>query len=188
MVLQIENLEIYQFQYNGESFALDVSSSKAFPVDEITSKIISLINKYPREQIIEILKNHYPENEIIERINYILERECQDNNDSKETLPYLCYRLVLHPSRRCNLSCKYCFGSDESITKREISFITAKKAIDFLVNKLAPDGKKYIIDLSGSGEPLINFKLIKDIYNYCQKLREKLDREILITFVTNGTL
>ena len=184
---KIKHREIYQFQYNGESFALNVSSSKAFALDELNSTIISLSNQYSRVQISEILKGQYPENEINQRLDYIFEGYDEDN-DNSEIGSYLCYTLVLHPSRRCNLSCKYCFGTSPNIIKKEIDFNTAKKAIDCFINQLAPDGKKYILDLSGSGEPLISFDLVKDIYNYCQEIREKLDRDILVTFVTNGTL
>jgi len=183
---KIKHREIYQFQYNGESFALNVSSSKAFALDELNSTIISLSNQYSRVQISEILKGQYPENEINQRLDNIFEGY-EEDNDNSEMGPYLCYTLVLHPSRRC-ISCKYCFGTSPNIIKKGIDFNTAKKAIDCFINQLAPDGKKYIIDLSGSGEPLIRFDLVKDIYNYCQEIREKLDRDILVTFVTNGTL
>lgn len=41
--------------------------------------------------------------------------------------------LCLHPSRRCNLNCKYCFRESEYLGDEQLTFEVAKDAIDFLV-------------------------------------------------------
>ncbi len=69
-----------------------------------------------------------------------------------------------------------------------IDFSTAKDAIDFLVDNIGVDANKYFVDLSGSGEPLLNFDLVKEIHSYCKKKSGEVGKEILVTFVTNGTL
>ena len=97
------------------------------------------------------------------------------------------YTLCIHPSRVCNLQCRYCFGHDEYLPS-EISLEMAKKAIDFFVFKYGTTGNMYTIDLSGSGEPLLRFDFIREIDNYCETLRNRTGKRIIITFVTNATL
>ena len=69
--------------------------------------------------------------------------------------------LCLHPSNKCNLACKYCFRNQEGYSTSLLTYETAKKAIEYLIYTYAPNATKYLIDLSGSGEPLLNFPLIK---------------------------
>ena len=98
------------------------------------------------------------------------------------------YFLNLHPSRKCNLSCKYCFKDVDYLPGSELSLETAQKAIDFLVDAYGVNAKQYVIDLSGSGEPLLNFDLIKQIADYASIKRNETGKEITIMFCTNGTL
>lgn len=95
--------------------------------------------------------------------------------------------LCLHPSNICNLNCEYCFRDmlDNNI---ELSFDMAKRAIDFLINDYAPNASKYIVDLSGSGEPLIRYDLVEKITDYCNTLQDKLGKSIAVMFATNGTI
>lgn len=51
-----------------------------------------------------------------------------------------------------------------------------------------PDKQRYIIDLSGSGEPLLALPTILKIKEYCLKKQDQLNREVLVQFVCNGTL
>lgn len=83
--------------------------------------------------------------------------------------------LVLWLTNDCNLRCKYCYANAGD-KKDYMSFETAKKAIN--VPK-----SKFKLQLAG-GEPLLNFSLIKDIYNYLQANRP----DIKMQMQTNGTL
>jgi len=98
------------------------------------------------------------------------------------------YTLNLHPSRKCNLSCKYCFKDVDYLTSDKLSIEVAQKAIDFLVDNYGANAKEYFIDLSGSGEPLLNFELIKQIADYASIKRNETGKEITICFCNNGTL
>lgn len=98
------------------------------------------------------------------------------------------YTICIHPSRKCNLRCKYCFGEDSYLPCEEIDIEIAKKAIDFLVFDYGAKGSLYTVDLSGSGEPLLRLEFIKELDNYCNHLRNKTGKEVCIKFATNATL
>lgn len=98
------------------------------------------------------------------------------------------FTLCIHGSRKCNLKCKYCFGTEDYLPVGEISIETAKKAIRYLVNDYGKNGKMYTIDFAGSGEPLLRFEFIKEIEEYCEQLRNEVGKKIIISFPTNATL
>lgn len=88
--------------------------------------------------------------------------------------------LTLNVTRKCNLNCNYCFENEKYRTSKQMSFITAKKAIDMFFDKQM--SKRKIIFTGG--EPMLNFELIKDIVQYIKT--EKIIVEYCIK--TNATL
>lgn len=83
--------------------------------------------------------------------------------------------LVLWLTNDCNLRCKYCYASGGE-KKEYMTFEMAKKA-------LAIPNSNFKVQLAG-GEPLLNFQLIKDIYDYL-KINNKA---VKLQMQTNGTL
>ena len=84
--------------------------------------------------------------------------------------------MVLWITDDCNLRCKYCYanaGKRKSYMDRD-TFI---KALDLAGNN------NYKLQIAG-GEPLLNFLLIEEIYDYLQWKNPK----IKISLQTNGTL
>ncbi len=79
----------------------------------------------------------------------IINREIQNYVDLQQGQPLTQYTLCLHPSRKCNFACKYCFGKDLFLPKEDIDIKIAKKAIDFLVFNLGNNAEKYVVDLAG---------------------------------------
>ena len=145
-----------------------------------------------KDQILAIAKENDPEEyevfvstSIEERLNKI---KTYDIEEIKEQSSYGQFTLCLHPSRKCNLNCKYCFRESEYLGEQQLTFEVAKDAIDFLVDKYAPCASKYVVDLSGSGEPLLQIDLIKQIVEYCKKKRNKICKNIEVMFCTNLTL
>lgn len=86
------------------------------------------------------------------------------------------------------MKCKYCFGNEDYLSSDEISLETAIKAINYIVLNYGANGSMYTVDLSGSGEPLLRIDLIKKLDEYCDRLRNKIGKQILIKFATNATL
>lgn len=144
------------------------------------------------EEVLAIAKENDPEEyevfintSIEERLNKI---NTYDIEEVKEQSSYGQFTLCLHPSRKCNLNCKYCFRESEYLGNEQLTFEVAKDAIDFLVDKYAPCASKYVVDLSGSGEPLLQIDLIKQIVDYCKKKRNEICKNIEVMFCTNLTL
>jgi len=102
-------------------------------------------------------------------------------SDYKTSSAVFCINL----SNSCNLKCDYCFNSNK--TGKCIDFKDIKEFID-LCFKIFPNKDKYYVDLSGKGEPLLFLKSILDIKKYCEEISNKINREILVSFVCNGTL
>lgn len=144
------------------------------------------------EEVLNIAKENdleeyevFTNTSIEERLNKI---NTYNIDDVKEQSSYGQFTLCLHPSRKCNLNCKYCFRESEYLGEQQLTFEVAKDAIDFLVDKYAPCASKYVVDLSGSGEPLLQIDLIKQIVEYCKKKRNEICKNIEVMFCTNLTL
>ncbi len=93
--------------------------------------------------------------------------------------------ISLHTSTRCNLSCTYCFKKERDNT--DLSFEDSRKFIDMIVSEF-PNAGKFIVDPTGSGEPLLNMDLLVQIADYCKIKSNEIRREVLPMLVTNGTL
>ena len=97
------------------------------------------------------------------------------------------YYLKLVQSTRCNLNCSYCFAKKDK--SYDMSVETAKKAILFFLDKFVPDNKRrYIIDLTGSGEPLLRLDFILEVNDFVQKIKEERKINIFCQLATNGML
>lgn len=106
------------------------------------------------------------------------------------------HQLVLNVTEGCNLKCKYCVYFSEAYLhyqrqyQDKMDFSIAKKAIDYYIEgyKKVKKGSPYkrgAITFYG-GEPLLNFKLIKEIINYLKSIGE--DNSFIYSITTNGTL
>ena len=99
------------------------------------------------------------------------------------------YQLTLGVTEKCNLNCYYCvysekFGMYRKHSKRNMSYMTALKAVEFYLNRF--NSKKFPIITFYGGEPLINFALIEKIVKYI-KNNFKFQK-IYFGITTNGTL
>lgn len=91
----------------------------------------------------------------------------------------------IHISSQCNLKCRYCFNIDRKV--HNLSKENVRNFINIMYG-LHPNANRYIIDLSGSGEPLLNKPLIKFVCDLCKEYSDKYLREFQPRLVTNGTL
>ncbi len=63
----------------------------------------------------------------------------------------------------------------------------ARKYLDHLF-AVFDEAERYFIDVSGCGEPLMNLKFIDQVVEYAKDKSNEIYREVVVTFVTNGTL
>ena len=99
--------------------------------------------------------------------------------------PYETVVISLNLTKNCNLACKYCFNKDKQ--NQKISYEDATKFID-LVIEATPNSHKYILDLAGSGEPLLEFATIIKLSDYCYNKSNEINKLIVVQFCSNGML
>ncbi len=96
---------------------------------------------------------------------------------NKDTIDVL---MVL--TERCNLNCRYCYENNKS--NNRMSFEVARKIVDDELTLVKGTDKKIIFQLFG-GEPSLEWKLIKKIYEYTMTINSpNFDSFFMIT---NGT-
>lgn len=121
--------------------------------------------------------------ELTTKVSYSYNIDEYEPNFDYYSTPILSFCVNL--SNACNLACDYCFNGNKDNTSIELEHVF--KFLDDGFNKF-PDKEKYIVDLSGSGEPLLYLKKILKIKEYCVNISNKINREVLVQFVSNGTL
>lgn len=146
-------------------------------------------HKVSKEKLLNvIMKNISTKYEIYKNIIEKREALCKNSGNIKAATESKRFTLCLHPSRSCNLACRYCFAQNDYLPENRMSIDLAKKAIDFFIYDFAKNSNQYVIDLSGSGEPLLQFDFIQEVEEYVNLKRNELGKDIMIMFCTNGTL
>lgn len=101
-------------------------------------------------------------------------------NDVKKGIRFSPNLCVTH---NCNLNCTYCYQSHD--TNNRMTYETACKSIDWIFNNIPKEMEGVEITFIG-GEPLIEFDLIKRVYDYTRK---NFSNESYIFYATtNGVL
>lgn len=96
--------------------------------------------------------------------------------------------ICLHVAHDCNLRCRYCFAGTGAFggSRKLMSYETGKKGIDFVLES-SGHRNHCEVDFFG-GEPLLNFKIVKDLVQYGRKTAAGLNKTIQFTLTTNGVL
>ena len=104
------------------------------------------------------------------------------SNNQKIKTTRVCTLMITHA---CNLNCRYCFEKHKS--GKKMSFDTARSILEkeFALYKGNPDKERLAIELFG-GEPLTNFSLIQQIYEWTKQ--QNLSFNYVFQVTTNGTL
>ncbi len=99
-------------------------------------------------------------------------------------------KITLQITQKCNFRCSYCVYSEafndrhRAHSLKSMTFETAKKGIDFLVDH-SRDLDSVNIGFYG-GEPLLEFELIKKCVKYAEEVLE--GKTITYSITTNGSL
>lgn len=179
------------FEFNDKKYLYTTNNSGVYEVDENIVDILKqdgndvksiyeeLSKNIDTEAVDSILSN-------METLNLI--RNQQNENITKSLNDEDCdmVGITLMLCQDCNMRCSYCYAGDgEYSNKGYMDFDTAKKGIDFLVENSSKDNVS--VCLFG-GEPLLNFKLFKEIVEYCKSIEDEVNKKFSFTTTINGTL
>ena len=192
---------IHQYKNNGYNIVMDVCSGSVHVVDDVTYDAIALYENEKREVVASKLKESYLNltdkeiNEVLDEIDELREQGLLYTEDvykdyvidvKKRTT--IVKALCLHIAHDCNLACKYCFASEGEYhgDRALMSFEVGKKALDYLL-KNSGNRRNLEVDFFG-GEPLMNFKVVKDLVAYGRSKEEEYNKKFRFTLTTNGVL
>lgn len=188
---QLNNLDAVIFTVMGQSFLFSANTLTYFPITECAKDIL-LTSDFENTEIETVIYQKYSQKEIdltCKKLKEFKESNVlsEINIHEKGNLYYSDYYLKLVQSTRCNLNCLYCFAKKDK--KFDMSVETAKKAILFFLDNFVPDDKRrYIIDLTGSGEPLLRLDFILKVNDFVQELKKERNINIFCQLATNGML
>ena len=192
---------IHQFKLGSYFIVIDADSASVHSVDELSYKIIELIDKnknISKEEIISSLPNENPA-EVAEATLEIFEliddgKLFSENDFSplsstlKEKNKGIVKALCLHVAHTCNLNCSYCFASQGKYhgERAIMSYEVGKRALDYLVEN-SGTRKNLEVDFFG-GEPLLNLDVVKKLVAYARSIEKKYNKNFRFTLTTNGML
>ena len=193
---------VHTFEALGVKLAVDVNSGAVHVLDDLTYRLLPLVEPPMAEHCPPELLARLPEyrTEAVEEGWQDL-RELAGNGllfveddyvdpaaatALQQSAPIKA--LCLHVSHDCNLRCQYCFASTGDFgTGRKIMDIeTAKRAIDFVIQR-SGSRRNIEVDFFG-GEPLMAMDTVKATVAYARSIEEKAGKCFRFTITTNGVL
>ena len=174
---------IHQYISNGYQIVLDVNSGSVHVVDELTYRVIPLVEEalikhnetvealttYVAERLSEEEKKHLDSTDLQEVVGELLElkeagmlftEDIYENYIGEfQNRATVVKALCLHIAHDCNLACKYCFAEEGEYHGRMalMSYEVGRKALDFLV---ANSGNRVNLEVDFfGGEPLMNWQV-----------------------------
>lgn len=116
-------------------------------------------------------------------------------NTPEASESYLAYyvhnptRLTIMPSNTCNLRCIYCYASAGVSKNQLLSWLVAKKAIDWIAKNALKAGEKTLaVSFMGGGEPTLNWEVVKKTVKYVRQKAKLLGLKSIINLTTNGVV
>ncbi|MBQ5381937.1 MAG: radical SAM protein, partial [Ruminococcus sp.] len=193
---------IHQYKLNGYNIVLDVYSGSVHAVDDLAYDVIACFADNDRDTIIAAMLEKYTDDptvdaqEIADCIDDVQELKEQGKLFSEDKYENLAFdfkkrntvikALCLHVAHTCNLNCEYCFASQGKYhgERALMSLEVGKRAIDFLIEN-SGSRVNLEVDFFG-GEPLVNFRVCKDIVAYARSIEKEKNKNFRFTLTTNG--
>lgn len=195
---------VHQYKLNGYNIVVDSISGAVHSVDEVAYDLIAMFGANTKEQIIKELSEKYASSgitaqDIEECYEDVQDLKEQGNLFAEDTYEPLAdtfkkksgnvvKALCLHVAHICNLNCSYCFASQGKFhgERAVMSLEVGKRALDFLVQN---SGTRHNLEVDFfGGEPLMNFKVVKDLVAYARSIEGKYNKNFRFTLTTNGML
>ena len=187
---------IHTFVAIGQPMMLDVGSGAVHALDELAYEAVKLWKNVTKEEIADTLSKRFDPKEVAEVLEELSELEAMgqlnapdDYDDVEVHSPGVVKAMCLHAAHDCNLRCKYCFAGTGEYHGRNrcmLTVETGKAALDWLV-KMSGKRINLEVDFFG-GEPLMNFRAVKEIVAYGRELEKLHNKHFKFTTTTNGLL
>ncbi|MGV8145655.1 MAG: thioether cross-link-forming SCIFF peptide maturase [Alkaliphilus sp.] len=186
---------IHKFTKDNTNILIDVNSGAVHVVDELVYKILDSYEDKKEDEIVKILSEKFNRETILEGIkeidelvksNLLFTKERYLEHESFKSRKPVVKALCLHISHDCNIRCQYCFASQGDFKGQRMlmDFDTGKKAIDFLIDN-SGSRKNLEVDFFG-GEPLMNFKVVKQLVSYARSKEKEQGKNLRFTITTNA--
>jgi len=135
-----------------------------------------------KEDFLHLSEDNYPEDELFKE-----ERVIWEKGPPKFKPPTSLKSMCLLISQTCNMKCSYCFvdGGTYGGKERLMSEKLAKDAILYLLDNAKT--RNVEVDFFG-GEPLLNWKVVKETVIFGKREAEKKNKRIRFSLTTNGVL
>ena len=196
---------MYSFNIEDKYFCIIPSTGDVFEIDEVGYEFCELIRRYGWETGKQKFVSKYSE-EVWESkikeikaeplLNKIFFNENHEKSPSRNIqlslklpIPKVKPRIsnvAINVAETCNFNCIYCFA-DGGTYHTSVSMMNSevgKKTIDFIMDE-APNNVG--IGFFG-GEPLLNFKLIRELVQYAEEKARKTGKRVSFSITTNGYL
>lgn len=199
-----DKLPVHLFTYADRKFFMDISTGYFVETDNKAFDILSnldslspsskarLLSKpgytYSGEEIEEVLQ----ELDHLKKAGFFRpeapEQETEIDQYLRRILKKKSSHITLSISQACNMSCKYCYAEGGNFGKEILlmSEETALRSVDYLFEKTK--GVQDIGIIFFGGEPLLNFKVIKEAVRYSRELAKKTGQRVGYSLTTNGTI
>lgn len=178
------------FQNNDKKYIYCVKDNKIFEIDNKTLALLNqegktykeiknnLSSLFSKEELNEIIKAMYDYG--------IIENRSQKLKNDSNQMSRSVSSIILLVAQDCNLRCSYCYADEGKYhNSGKMDIEVAKKSVDFLIHK--SENEKLGICFFG-GEPLLNFKLIKEVVDYCHNREKETNKKFGFSMTSNGTL
>jgi uncharacterized protein len=197
-VIEIVNaVDLIKFQAASKSYILDTRSLLCLELDEVASKLLSMIQFRDDEPIMGHIDFKHWSHDIwtaVGELNALkkaglLSTEEHFGPDEVPTVPTHIYSLAMPLSSTCNLACRYCLadrGAYHSGSSKPMSLEVAKASVDFLLRESGEEDPVWLIFTGG--EPLLRLEFLKSIVNYANARAIKAGKRFAYGIATNGTL
>lgn len=184
------------FHTTSSGYWYDTGTGKVVRLDADSERIVSAlfdekVSAAAFEKVLESTPTLDDISRVIEQENLFAAPKVTDfihveNLMTEENLK--CGQLVIELTGNCNLACKYCiynegFKGNRNFNTENITFETAKKAIDYVSSHRDPESLS--ITFYG-GEPLLNFPVMRQCIDY--SLATIKEGKLNFSFTTNMTL
>ena len=196
---------IHQYKLGGRNFVLDVCSGAIHVVDDVAYEVIKLYEQFDKLEVLRLVQEKFKDNkdvlpsdvlECYDQVTFLKEKGKLFSPDTfermagklKQKTSGVIKALCLHVAHTCNLNCAYCFASQGKYQgeRAVMSFEVGKRALDFLVEN-SGTRRNLEVDFFG-GEPLMNFKVVKDLVAYARSIEREKNKNFRFTLTTNGVL